>query len=78
MISYTIEQEEIVKPEQEVDVSLKDIAEKNVDKGELFRGMLLQDREFEPLRKSLRDAEYPLLLQPSKTIVLVRRTFVIR
>jgi len=41
-------------------------------KGELFRKMLLQDNEFKPLRKSLKDVGYPLILQPSKTIVLVR------
>ncbi|CAE8686918.1 unnamed protein product [Polarella glacialis] len=41
-------------------------------KGELFRRMLLQDPEFKPLRKSLKDAGYPIVLQPSKTIVLVR------
>lgn len=40
--------------------------------GELFRKMLLEDKEFKPLRKSLRDAGYPLALQPSGTIVLVR------
>lgn len=31
-----------------------------------------QDKEFMPLRKSLQEAGYPLVLQPSKTIVLVR------
>mmetsp|Transcript_129968 Transcript_129968/g.259268 ORF Transcript_129968/g.259268 Transcript_129968/m.259268 type:complete len:498 (-) Transcript_129968:275-1768(-) len=41
-------------------------------KGELFRRMLLQDKEFSPLRKSLQAAGYPLILQPSKAIVLVR------
>ena len=41
-------------------------------KGELFRKMLLNDKEFKPLSKSLRDAGYPLELPPSKTIVLVR------
>lgn len=40
--------------------------------GELFRKMLLEDKEFRPLLKSLRDARCPLMLQPSKTIVLVR------
>merc|ERR1712039_346580 len=34
--------------------------------------MLLQDKEFKPLRKSLQDSGYPLVLQPSKSIVLVR------
>lgn len=34
--------------------------------------MLLKDGEFKPLRKSLQDAGYPLVLQPSQTIVLVR------
>jgi hypothetical protein len=41
-------------------------------KGELFRKMLLQDKEFKPLRKSLKEEGFPLVLQPSKTIVLVR------
>lgn len=41
-------------------------------KGELFRKMLLHDKEFEPLRKSLKKAGYPLVLQPSESIVLVR------
>jgi len=40
--------------------------------GELFRRMLLQDKEFSPLRKSLQAAGYPLILQPSEAIVLVR------
>jgi len=39
--------------------------------GKLFRTMLLKDREFRPLRKSLMDARFPMLL-PSGTIVLVR------
>ena len=41
-------------------------------KGELFRKMLLQDKEFKPLRQSLEDSGYPLMLSPSQTIVLVR------
>jgi len=41
-------------------------------KGELFRKMLLHYKEFKHLRESLLDAGYPILLQPSKTIVLVR------
>jgi hypothetical protein len=41
-------------------------------KGEWFRKMLLLDKEFNPLRKSLLDAGYPILLPPSKAIVLVR------
>jgi len=36
-------------------------------KGELFRRMLLQDKEFKPLRKSLKKHGYPLVLQPSST-----------
>eukprot|EP00440_Ansanella_granifera_P017937 gb/GFBE01019480.1/.p1 GENE.gb/GFBE01019480.1/~~gb/GFBE01019480.1/.p1 ORF type:complete len:606 (+),score=83.73 gb/GFBE01019480.1/:1-1818(+) len=40
-------------------------------KGELFRKMLLQDKEFRPLRKELGDAGYPCVLKCG-TIVLVR------
>jgi len=41
-------------------------------KGELFRKMLLHDKEFKSLRDGLREAHYPLELPPSGTIVLVR------
>lgn len=41
-------------------------------KGELFRNMLLQDEEFEPLRNNLQNAGFPLVLKPSNVIVLVR------
>lgn len=41
-------------------------------KGELFRKMLLQDKEFKSLREHLRDAGYPVVLPPSGALVLVR------
>lgn len=41
-------------------------------KGELFRKMLFEEKECKPLCKSLQDAGYPLVLQASKTKVLVR------
>lgn len=41
-------------------------------KGELFRSMLLQGKEFKPLRNNLQNAGYPLVLKPSDVIVLVR------
>ena len=34
--------------------------------------MLLQDGVFQPLRRSLREAGYPLVLQPFRSIILVR------
>ena len=34
--------------------------------------MRLQDGEFQPLRRSVREAGYPLVLQPSRSIILVR------
>jgi len=40
--------------------------------GELFRKMLLEDKEFKPLRLSLQDAGCPLTLRPSGTVVLVK------
>lgn len=41
-------------------------------KGELFRKMLLKDKELKPLRKCLLDSGYPLVIRPSNVIVLVR------
>eukprot|EP00928_Gymnodinium_smaydae_P013546 TRINITY_DN14937_c0_g5_i1.p1 TRINITY_DN14937_c0_g5~~TRINITY_DN14937_c0_g5_i1.p1 ORF type:complete len:441 (-),score=51.27 TRINITY_DN14937_c0_g5_i1:210-1532(-) len=43
-------------------------------KGELFRKMLLQDKEFKPLRTSLQEASCPLEIRPQGTIVLVKPT----
>lgn len=41
-------------------------------KGELFRKMLLQDKEFRHVREALKDAGYSCVFGPSETIVLVR------